>query len=320
MNDTIEIFPYNSLWPKMFEDEARLIQKALGPNCIEIHHIGSTAVPELIAKPIIDILPVVSDISIVDKVTTSMENIGYEAKGEKGIPFRRFFLKGNPVRKFHVHIFEKDNPEIERHLKFRDWLKEHDDDRNAYAQLKSSLAQKYSHDRLSYTIGKNEIIANIDKKAGFNKPRILMPLSEQEWQSVRHFRQSYFFDKASIQDPYTWTFNHSDHLHLVLYQEAKIIGYAHIQLWKDNRAALRIIVIDEPYQRKSLGSYFLTFIEKWLKSKGIIKLQIQARADVYSFYAQHQYIEMPFNDPANHESDPNDIEIGKNLYIIERNK
>ena len=81
----IEVVEYDPTWPKLFELEAERIKQVLGYNCIEIHHIGSTSIPGLSAKPIIDILPVVRDIQEVDKATKVMESLGYEAKGEYGM-------------------------------------------------------------------------------------------------------------------------------------------------------------------------------------------------------------------------------------------
>ncbi|MXJ74052.1 GNAT family N-acetyltransferase, partial [Escherichia coli] len=136
--------------PIQFEQEAEGIKKALGGNCIEIHHIGSTSVPGLAAKPIIDMIPVVLDISKVDSANAAMQVLGYEAKGEYGIPFRRYFQKGYNLRTHHAHIFERGNSEIERHLKFRDWMRAHPEDREAYACLKQELAHQHPYDITAY--------------------------------------------------------------------------------------------------------------------------------------------------------------------------
>ena len=105
MKKNIEVVPYSPEWPEMFASEAELIKQALGNNCITIHHIGSTSVPGLSAKPIIDILPVVRDIQEVDKATKAMESLGYEAKGEYGMAFRRYFQKGQNARTHNVHVY-----------------------------------------------------------------------------------------------------------------------------------------------------------------------------------------------------------------------
>ncbi|CDZ81906.1 dephospho-CoA kinase/protein folding accessory domain-containing protein [Candidatus Rubidus massiliensis] len=91
MNRTVKVVSYDPKWPLMFEAEAALIKQALGSNCLAVHHIGSTSIPGLSAKPIIDILPVVKNILEVDASTEAMENLGYDVKGEYGIAFRRYF-------------------------------------------------------------------------------------------------------------------------------------------------------------------------------------------------------------------------------------
>ena len=116
----IEVVPYDPEWPTRFREAAQQIKVALGDNCIEIHHIGSTSVVGLSAKPVIDMLPVVHDIMQVDQANRMMASHGYNALGEYGIPFRRYFQKGNNMRTHQAHVFEIGNPEIERHLKFRD--------------------------------------------------------------------------------------------------------------------------------------------------------------------------------------------------------
>ena len=313
MNDIVKVVPYNTEWQHMFEAEAKLIKHALGNNCIDIHHIGSTAVPGLNAKPIIDILPVVKDILQVDHAVPAMEKLGYSAQGEYGIPFRRYFQKAKNNRTHNVHIFEKGNPEIERHLKFRDWMRTHDNDRDLYGKLKAELALKFPHDIDNYCLGKDAFIADIDTKTGFDGLRIVKALTDREWEAARLFRQKYFFDRVPIDDPYTWTFNHPQHVHFILYQGTNIIGYAHIQLWPENRAALRIIVIDETYRNKGYGSEFLKLCERWLLQQQIRTLLVQSSPDAYQFYFDNEYTEMPFNDPDGYEGDPQDTALGKIL-------
>lgn len=175
----IEVVPYNPQWPHMFEAEATLIKKALGDNCIAIHHIGSTSIPGLSAKPIIDILPVVKDILKVKP--EPMEALGYQAKGEYGIAFRRYFQKGDEIRTHHVHVFEVGDPQIDRHLKFRDWMRSYNDDAKAYAALKSELAIKFPTDILNYCNGKDAFIASIDKKDGYDGWHMVQALTNREW-------------------------------------------------------------------------------------------------------------------------------------------
>ena len=90
----VKVVPYQPAWPAEYEAEAEKIKQILGGELIEIHHIGSTSVPGLKAKPILDILPVVRDIGRIDAYNSAFEAIGYEAMGELGLPGRRYFRKG----------------------------------------------------------------------------------------------------------------------------------------------------------------------------------------------------------------------------------
>lgn len=311
MKRNIEVVAYNLLWTEMFALEATLIKQALGSNCITIHHIGSTSVLGLSAKPIIDILPVVKNILEVDKATKEMEGLGYEAKGEYGIAFRRYFQKSKNVRTYNVHVYEEGDPEIDRYLKFCEWMRSHEDDAQAYANLKIELAAKFPQNILQYCNGKDAFVANIDIKDGFDGWRMVKALTDREWATVRALRQKYFF--KSNTDPYVWTFEHKDHVHFVFYKNSDIIGYTHLQLWVEGRAALRIIVIDENYRNRGFGSQFLKLCERWLCHQGFKMLLIQSSPEAYKFYSQHEYVKMPFNDSDGYETDPRDIEIGKLL-------
>jgi glyoxylase-like metal-dependent hydrolase (beta-lactamase superfamily II) len=135
----------------------------------------------------------------------------------------------------------------------------------------------------------------------------------QENEDALAFRQRSFFDVRGIKDPYVWTFDHKDHSHFVLYKEAQIIGYAHIQYWPNHRTALRIIVIDEKEQRKGYGSYLLKYCEQTLKEEGIQVLQTEATPSAVKFYQHLGYSEMPFDDPDKHPSDERDVPMGKRL-------
>ncbi|STX50953.1 glutamate rich protein GrpB [Legionella busanensis] len=309
----IEVVPYDTNWPIKFDEEAEKVKAALGNNCIEIHHIGSTSVPGLAAKPVIDMIPVVLDITKVENANAAMQTLGYEAKGEYGMPFRRYFQKGGNQRTHHVHVYELGNSEIERHLKFRDWMRTHSEDKEVYARLKETLAQQHPYDINAYCLGKENFIATINKKTGFNGLRVVKALTPHEWDKVRYFRQFYFFDTAGISDPYIWTFDHNSHVHFVLFQGSDIIGYAHLQLWPHNRAALRIIVIDEPKRNHQYGSQFLALCEKWLKSQSYHSLHVESSPAALKFYRNNGYINMPFDDPDDYKGDGRDIAVGKIL-------
>ena len=166
MPRVIEVVAYNPEWPNLFLAESEEIQRVFGDEIVAIHHIGSTAIPGIKAKPVIDILVSVPRISQVDRFNPAMRELGYEPLGENGISGRRYFRKDtNGVRTHHVHVFQVGHPEIDRHINFRDYLRHHPEDARAYSQLKESLVQQYRFDSQGYCDAKSTFIQEIDRKA-----------------------------------------------------------------------------------------------------------------------------------------------------------
>lgn len=157
---------YNPAWPSLFEEEAKRIRKIFGKNCMALHHIGSTAVPGLAAKPIIDMMPVVRNLAEVDAAKAAFERIGYAYLGEFGIAGRRYLRKGGDERTHQIHIFaESDTANVRRHLAFRDYLRTHEETRIAYATLKKMLARQYPYDIAAYCDGKDAFVKEVEAKA-----------------------------------------------------------------------------------------------------------------------------------------------------------
>ena len=162
----VEVVEYNKQWTVLFEDEALKIRKILGKELIDVHHIGSTAVENLMAKPIIDIMPVVKEISRVDNYNSKFEDLGYEVMGEFGMAGRRYFRKGSARRTHQIHIFEESNSkDIERHIAVRDYLRKHPMEAFEYGQLKSRLAALFPTDIISYMDGKDSYVKELEIKA-----------------------------------------------------------------------------------------------------------------------------------------------------------
>ena len=147
----------------------------------------------------------------------------------------------------------------------------------------------------------------------FNSFQLVECFDDSEWGSAKTFRNKYFFQPHKLKDPYTWTFDHKDHKHFVLYKNSEIVGYAHIQLWPGEKAAMRIIVIDECKRGKGYGKKFVTLIEKWLRGKGYKSIHIERSKKALGFYKSLDYVLMPFKDPDGYESSPEDTAIGKFL-------
>lgn len=161
----VEVIPYDSIWATKFEEEAAKLKRLFEDELVAIHHIGSTSVPGLDAKPIIDIMPVVRQIERIDDWVGHMEALGYRSFGEHGIPRRRFFAKGEEVRTIHVHMFEHGDDGVIRHLAFRDYLNTFPDVRDEYAVLKQQLARQHPDDIESYIQGKQDWVSATERAA-----------------------------------------------------------------------------------------------------------------------------------------------------------
>ena len=161
------VVPYDPQWPAKFERAAREVRAALGESVLVIHHIGSTSIPGIHAKPIIDMLAVASDLSRIESRSEAMRAIAFEPMGEFGIAGRRYFRRDNAagVRTEQVHTFADQSPHILRHLAFRDFLRTHPDIAQEYSQLKQRLAAAHRFDIDAYMDGKDPFIRQTQETA-----------------------------------------------------------------------------------------------------------------------------------------------------------
>ena len=147
--------PYDSSWPP----QAAALRKqltTLGPSLVKTHHIGSTSVPGLVAKPIIDLLAVVSHLKILDQNRSVVEALAYQWNGEYGIAGRRFctLTNGEGKRLAHLHFFQAGSPQIDRHLAFRDYLRTHAPIALAYETEKRRARDLHPNDSNAYNLEK----------------------------------------------------------------------------------------------------------------------------------------------------------------------
>jgi len=160
----IVLAPYDPAWPSRFAAARAEILSACGGLVIEVHHIGSTAIPGASAKPVIDMMPVVRRFEDGAACVAPLQVLGYQSRGEHGIAGRYYFVRGTP-RSHQLHLFAADHPEVERHLLFRDYLRAHPDERVAYERLKRGLAAKFGDDRQAYAAAKTPFCDRIDHLA-----------------------------------------------------------------------------------------------------------------------------------------------------------
>jgi GrpB-like predicted nucleotidyltransferase (UPF0157 family) len=165
---------YDGAWPQQFEQAAAELRQRIGGSVVVIHHVGSTAVDTIVwSKPVIDILVEVRDLSDLDgSVAERLADGGFEGRGEYGIARRRYFVRPADTHrlKTHVHCYESRDAHVDRHLRFRDYLRRHPQEAAAYSNLKRQLASAHGHDQAAYQAGKAEFIARVERMASEGTP------------------------------------------------------------------------------------------------------------------------------------------------------
>jgi len=159
---TVKLVPYSSEWKSLFAEEERVLRASIGTCVMDIQHVGSTAIPGLEAKPIIDIAVAVRRLEDIEKCIKPLEYLGYEYKADKERPQRLLRAKGDPSSRTHyVHIVEWNSDSWKNLLCFRDYLRQHKEVASEYARLKRELARESQGNRDSYTPGKAEFIESV---------------------------------------------------------------------------------------------------------------------------------------------------------------
>ena len=157
----VTVVPHNPRWAASFEHAADEVKAALGDNLLVIHHIGSTSIPGIYAKPIIDMLDIARYLPGIDDCANRTRRIGYEPRGGFGISGRRYFRRDNSagVRTEQVHVFAAESPHVLRHLAFRDFLRARPELAHQYSELKQRLALAHPFDIEAYMDGKTHSFA-----------------------------------------------------------------------------------------------------------------------------------------------------------------
>ncbi|KKI91191.1 glutamate-rich protein GrpB [Bacillus sp. SA1-12] len=148
----------------MFQTESQFLKTIFGNEIIRFEHFGSTSVQGMKAKPVIDMMCIVKDIEKVDLFNHKMDSLGYDVAGEWGITGRRLLRKGGENRTHHIHFYQIDNPQIERHLIFRDYLRSHPEEVVKYSRFKEKLVQRFDNTS-EYSPAKKTFVKEMEQQA-----------------------------------------------------------------------------------------------------------------------------------------------------------
>jgi GrpB-like predicted nucleotidyltransferase (UPF0157 family) len=164
----VELHPHSPQWAKMARSEIESLQRALGDVIITVHHVGSTSIPGIMAKPIIDLLPVVRNLGSLDLSMPRVKSLGYDCLGEFGLPGRRYCRRDDPItgkRAYQLHFYARGSPEIDRHLAFPDYLRAHRAIAEEYEAEKIRAAALHPDNTHEYNDAKNDWIKRVERDA-----------------------------------------------------------------------------------------------------------------------------------------------------------
>ncbi len=167
MSQPVVIVDYDPRWPALYEKEKARLQEAIGDRILAIAHIGSTAVPGLAAKPIVDIFVGVRERAAAEECVSLLSSLGYTNVTPEDHPEWYYCLGNGPsgASTFHVHLVKYPSAHWERHLLFRDYLRAHAEVAEEYCRLKRELAARHGSDRVAYTEAKSAFIASVEAQA-----------------------------------------------------------------------------------------------------------------------------------------------------------
>lgn len=168
---SVEIVPYDPAWPHQFEELREVLAEKLNALALDIEHVGSTSVPGLSAKPILDVDIVIATPDDLAPAVAALQGLGYEHQGDLGIAGREAFRysnrdvprdgSGREWPQHHLYVCQKGNRELRRHIAFRDYLRQHTGEVVTYSVLKQKLAEEFAMDRQAYVDAKSEYVDTI---------------------------------------------------------------------------------------------------------------------------------------------------------------
>jgi GrpB-like predicted nucleotidyltransferase (UPF0157 family)/GNAT superfamily N-acetyltransferase len=254
---------------------------------IDIVHTGSTSVPGLAAKPIIDFNIIIESYDVFPQITLHLQELGYEHDGDGGIAARERFKSGkrDGFMDYHMYVCPKDSPELERQILFRNYLRQNDGVRDEYAALKQSLAEKHRHDIDSYIAGKHEFIMNVIELTRKQKTvdiRLAVISDAPEFKKLNDLFNG--DDSNSVEGIEKSLENNKQEIALVAGKGYTLVGYCCGQIQSsmcysyDYAVITEFYVMDE-YRRQGIGRRLLMAIEVEFNKRNITHFHLSTGDD-----------------------------------------
>jgi|GEM_PF-2952198 len=312
----IQIHEYNPLWPKIFELEKEKLVKIFDKKFVQIHHFGSTSIPNLAAKNVIDIWIEVDAMENLEEIFKQLYEDGFE-KEKQFFPLCYFTQKNCQDYEMHLHVTFAGNDRVVASLHFRDYLKSNPKIQTEYENLKKKLAE---NPQAGFKIGpfpiynrmKNDFISKVLKKSGFKGLIVNFCHQEIEWKFFHKITNSAIFADLNVQyDPNHPNFSNENFHNFVLYLGSTIIGIAQIEKFSKSEAVIRLLAIKEEFRYKGYGKFLIKFLENWVKFVGFKEIKLHSAYKSVEFYKKCGYLEIDFSQDKS--IDPKAIDFGKIL-------
>jgi GrpB-like predicted nucleotidyltransferase (UPF0157 family) len=170
MDDAVRLVEVDERWRERYREVATELRALVGGDraLLRLHHVGSTAVPGLLAKPTLDLMAPAARWPLARETVAALKSLGFVDRGEDGLPGRHYFTRGDHA--VHLHVVDPASAHLERHLAFRDLLRRDRQARDRYARCKSDLVRRHRGDRARYVAGKDALVRELEAEALSRRP------------------------------------------------------------------------------------------------------------------------------------------------------
>jgi len=284
---SIVLGKYNPQWSIFFEKESQKIKLIMGKSAIGIYHVGSTSVPTLLAKPIIDMILVVKDLKSTRKFLTS-KTLGYRYKGEYNLPLRDLYGKEDKF-KIYLHVHLVNSPEIDLNLSFRDYLKNNRKARKEYELVKITASKNQnSTDKTKtgitkYNLLKNDFIVSVLRKSGFLGVCARFATQEDELAFFYHIKNNFF--RRFIEE---YSLSEQNSKKIVLYEGVDLVGATELI---HNDSSKLLINFSWTIDNQKFLKKLLYITENWVRTRTrTILLQANVKDSQSQVYLESGFI------------------------------
>lgn len=297
-----QLLPYDQSWPEQFETKKKNISDILGDCILEIHHMGSTSVPGMMAKPQLDILVIVDDLDNARAKVSEMEKRGFVSRGNYTHIGEEYFTEDGPLgqRLVSIHVLPVGHEQIEKILSFRDYLRENEEARNRYLAVKKELYQKYADNYHEYDSGKGLVIKELQEKAVEwrrtknirsvmeNKDEgtinVKLVESQAELLLAKEIRRQVFQLEQNIDFELEFDSKDAEAEHFIAYLDNEAVGTTRVRYMAEKTAKLERLAVLRAYRGVGVGKKIMHYVIDYLKVKGIKKIMLNSQEQAKKFY------------------------------------